>query len=293
MSASASPDDIIMDGSEAGFAKDVIAESANRLVIVDFWATWCGPCKQLTPALEKAVRAKGGKVRLVKIDIDKNQRLAAQLRIQSVPTVYAFRDGRPLDGFMGAKSETEITKFLDSLGIDDGTPSVDDALELAKASLDQGDGTSAMEAFSFILEQDPKHEKALAGMAGIYLKNGQADQAKFFLDQAPADSKDSEIASLRAALELNEGATGDVDALSARLSSHADDHEARFERAKALAAHGKLNEAVEDLFVILKADMDWQDQAARNYLLKLFTAAGPMSDLARQGRRRLSSLIFG
>ncbi len=288
----AGTDPNIIDGSEQTFMTDVIEASMQGPVIVDFWATWCGPCRQLTPALEKVIKESKGKIKLVKIDVDKNQAIAAQLRIQSIPTVYAFSGGRPVDGFMGAKSETELRAFIEKLGIADAGPSIDDTLALAQQSADDGDITSALEAYSFILEQEPANTRAIAGVARLYLKVQQPEQAKNFLDMAPADTTDADILGLRAALELAEGAPTDINGLRARLAADPRDFDAMYDLGRALAAIGETHAAVDQLLEIVKYEPEWNGQAARQYLFKIFTAVGPTADLTKAGRRRLASMLF-
>jgi putative thioredoxin len=288
------PADVIKDATDASFIDDVVEASRTTPVIVDFWATWCGPCRQLGPALEKAVAAAKGKVKLVKVDIDKNPAYAGQLRVQSIPAVFAFVDGRPVDGFMGALPDSQVKDFVDrmaKLGGDAASP-IDDLLDLARESLSLGDAGGAAQAYAQVLQADPANVKALGGMARLYLDSGDAERAREILAMAPPDAKDPDLDSVRAALALAAEAPRDTGAFADRLAADIDDHEARFELAKALAGQHKLAEAVDQLLIILEKDRAWNDEAARKQLLTIFEAAGPGSEVARQGRRRLSTILF-
>ncbi|OGN41953.1 MAG: thioredoxin [Caulobacterales bacterium RIFCSPHIGHO2_01_FULL_70_19] len=288
------PDDLIKEGSDASFMKDVVEASKTQPVLVDFWATWCGPCRQLTPALEKAVRAAKGAVKLVKIDVDRNPAYAGQLRVQSIPTVYAFVNGQPVDGFQGAVPESQLKAFIDKLtGGASGDSDIEQLLSLGEESLSLNDLGGAAQAFAQVLTLEPGHEKAIAGMARVYLADGDADQARQTIAMAPADSKDPLVQSVRAQLSLASAAPAGADAeLEARLAADPDDHQARFDLAQARAAAGDLAGAVDHLLKIVAADREWNDQAARKQLLTVFEAAGASSEIARDGRRRLSSLLF-
>ena len=285
--------DIIKDGTDASFMADVIEASRQTPVIVDFWATWCGPCRQLGPALERVVTAAKGAVKLVKIDIDKNPAFAGQLRVQSIPAVFAFVDGRPVDGFMGAVPESQLKTFVERLakagGADDGLEQV---LAMARESLELGDLGGAAQAYAQVLQHDPENVKALGGLARVYLAGDEPERAREIVEMAPADAKDPDLDSVRAALALAADAPADVRGFQDRLATDPNDLEARFELAKALAAHGRLEDAVDNLLTIIEADREWNDQAARKQLLTVFEAAGQMSDLAKQGRRRLSAILF-
>ena len=284
--------DLIKDGSDATFMTDVIEESRRQPVIVDFWATWCGPCKTLGPLLERAVQAAGGAVKMVKVDVDKNPRVAGQLGVQSIPTVYAFVNGQPVDGFMGALPESQIKTFIDRLLGPPEASELDQLLALAAESVAVQDFGGAAQAYAQVLQMDPQNVKALAGMGRIYLTQGEVEQARQFAAMAPADSTDPELVSLKAALDLAKVETGAADALAQRVRADPADHQARFEYAEALAAEGDLEAAADQLLTICEQDLEWNDQAARKQLLKIFEAAGPMSEVAKSGRRRLSSLLF-
>ena len=290
----AGADDLIKDGSDAGFMADVIAQSRIQPVIVDFWATWCGPCRTLTPALEKQVRAAGGAVKLVKIDVDRNPAYAGQLRVQSIPTVYAFVDGQPVDGFQGAVPESQIKAFIEKLSGGEGVNSdVQQLMALGEESLSLDDFGGAAQAFAHILTLEPENEDAIAGMARVYLAGGDADQARQTLAMAPTESKNVAVISLRAQLALASAApTGETAALEAALRANPADHQARYDLSLAQAASGDLKGAVTNLLDIVQADLEWNDHAARKQLLVVFEAAGLSSDIARDGRRRLSSILF-
>jgi putative thioredoxin len=286
--------DLIKDATDASFMADVVEASRTTPVIVDFWATWCGPCRQLGPALEKAVTAAKGAVKLVKVDIDKNPAYAGQLRVQSIPAVFAFVDGRPVDGFMGALPDSQVRDFVDRIGKlgGGGVSPVDELLDMARESLALGDMGGAAQAYAQALQMDPANVKAIGGMAKLYQQAGDLERAAEVLEMAPADAKDPDIQSVRAAIALAAEAPSETAAFEARLAADADDHEARLELATALAAAGRLGEAVDQLIEIIRRDRAWNDEAARKQLLNVFEAAGQMSDVARQGRRKLSALLF-
>lgn len=286
--------DIIKDGTDASFVADVVEASKTTPVIVDFWATWCGPCRQLGPALEKAVTAAKGAVKLVKIDIDKNPAFAGQLRVQSIPAVFAFVDGRPVDGFMGALPDSQVKQFVDRLAKqgDGGASPVDDILDMARESLELGDLGGAAQAFAEVLRHDPQNVKAIAGLARVYLSSGDTERAQEILAMVPEGAKDPELDSVRAALALAAEGDAETAEFEQRLAADANDHEARLELARALAGRGQMEEAVDHLLTIIEADREWNDQAARKQLLTIFEAAGHTSEVAKQGRRKLSAILF-
>jgi putative thioredoxin len=265
-------------------------------VIVDFWAPWCGPCKQLTPILEKVVRAAGGKVKMVKINIDENAAIAGQLRVQSIPTVYAFRDGRPLDGFMGAQPESAVKAFVDRLlGADEAPDDLGAALEAAEKALEANDLQGAAEIFAAVLQEDPQNVAALAGLARCYLKSGDTVRAEQTIGLVPPDKRDAApVASVRAALELARSAAkaGDIGKLEIKVQASPGDHQARIDYALALAATGKKSEALDQLLEVFRRDRKWNEEAARKQLVQLFEAWGPKDPATLEGRRRLSSLMF-
>jgi putative thioredoxin len=291
----ASAGDIVKDVTLASFSKDVLEASRKVPVLVDFWATWCEPCKQLTPILEKVVRSFGGKVRLAKINIDQNQTLANQLRIQSIPTVYAFRDGRPLDGFQGVQPESAVKAFIERLLGEEAA--VDAAADIAAAdkALETGDLQGAAEVYAAVLQEDPQNVSALAGLARCYLKSGDVARAEQTLGLVPPDKREaSPVASARAALELAKvaGKAGDIGKLKAKVEADPANHQARIDYAVALAAGGKKTEAAEQLLESFRRDRKWNEEAARKQLVKLFDAWGPKDPATLEGRRRLSSIMF-
>ena len=284
--------DLIKEGADQTFAQDVVEASRTQPVIVDFWATWCGPCKTLGPMLEKAVVEARGAVKLVKIDVDKNPVFAGQLRVQSIPTVYAFKDGKPVDGFMGAVPESQIKAFIARLAGDAPPSDLDLLLEDATADLEAGDVGGAAQLFARALQAAPDNVPAIAGLARCYVAGGDFERAREVVAMAPADAKDADLDSVRAALALAAEAPGETAELERRVAANPHDLQARFDLAKALAARSHLAEASDQLLEIVARERDWNEGAARKQLLTVFEAAGLASDVAKQGRRRLSSILF-
>lgn len=283
------------DTTTATFRQDVIAESMKRPVLVDFWAPWCGPCKQLTPIIEKAVAAAGGKVTLVKMNIDEHPQIAGQLGIQSIPAVIAFQKGQPVDGFVGALPESQITGFIERLvGPIDGN-GLGALIENATALYDEGDLGGAADVYSEALVQDPGNLQALAGMAKINLDQGNFEAAKEFLGAVP-EGKDSDpvIMAVKNALDLAEQASslGDLGALQALVASDPADYQARFDLALGLAAAGEREAATDHLIEIIKRDRTWQDDGARKQLVMFFDVWGAMDENTKAGRRKLSAVLF-
>lgn len=293
--ATPTPADLIKDSSDDAFEQDVLAASKQTPVIVDFWAPWCGPCKTLGPALEAEVKKASGKVRMVKVNVDNNQMIAGQLRIQSIPTVYAFWQGQPVDGFQGAQPASELKKFIDRLTALTGDGGLAEALEAAEAMLAEGAVTDAFETFAAIHEEDPANGAAFAGMVRCRLALDQLEEAALMLDNVPAAvAKATEIEAARAQLELARQAAkaGPEQELRAAVAADPDDAQARFDLAQALYATGKVAEAVDELLDLFRRDRDWNDGAAKTQLMTIFGALKPTDPVVLKGRRRLSSMIF-
>ncbi len=287
----------VADVTTANFMAEVVDASFDQPVIVDFWAPWCGPCKQLGPILEKVVRGANGAVRMVKLNIDESPEIAQQMRIQSIPAVYAFKDGRPVDGFVGAQPESQVKQFVQRLGGGAAGPSpIEEAMAMAKEAAQTGDHASAAALYSQILQQDKENPEALAGLARALIARGELAKAQQVLAGAPKElEKHAEIAAARSAFELAElaqKAKGSLGKLRARLAAAPDDHEARFELATPLFGAGEREPAIDELLTLFKRDRNWDEQAARRQLVKFFEVMGATDPLTLSARRRLSSLMF-
>ncbi len=286
---------LIKDTSEATFAQDVIKASNEVPVIVDFWAPWCGPCKTLGPMLEEAVKGASGKVRMVKVNVDENQAIAAQLRVQSIPTVYGFWQGQPVDSFQGAVPGSEIKAFVKRLTDLAGDGGLTQAIETAEAMLAAGAAVDAAQTFAAILSQDANNAAAYAGMVRSHLAMDDLDQAEAILNGAPAEisgSKELEAASAQLQLARQAANAGPVAELRAAAEAGPDNHQARFDLANALYAAGQVNEAVAELLELFRRNREWNDGAAKAQLFTIFEALPPQDPVALNGRRKLSSMIF-
>ncbi|MDA5092889.1 tetratricopeptide repeat protein [Aliiroseovarius sp. KMU-50] len=293
--AAAPAADLIKDSSEATFMQDVIEASNEVPVIVDFWAPWCGPCKQLGPALEAAVTEAKGRVRMVKVNVDENQMIAGQLRVQSIPTVYAFWKGQPADGFQGALPPSEITAFVNRVADLGGDGGLADAIAAADEMLEAGEAADAAQTYAAILEEDPNSAAAFGGLARATIAMGDLDQAEAVLNGAPAEiSEAAELEAARAQIELARQAedAGPVGELRAAVEANSDDHQARFDLAVALNAAGDAEAAVAELLELFRRDREWNDGAAKAQLFTIFDALAPNDAVALNGRRKLASMIL-
>lgn len=286
---------LIKDTTTQGFRQDVVAESMNQPVLVDFWAPWCGPCKQLTPVIEKVVKEARGKVRLVKMNIDDFPEIPGQLGIQSIPAVIAFKQGQPIDGFMGAQPESQVKAFIEKLVGPMGPGATEELIAAAQAAAEAGDAAGASELYAGVLELEPENLAAITGLARLHLDMGDLEGATGILGMVPeAKATDPAVAAVRAAIELAQqaAALGDTAELEAKVVANPKDHQARFDLALALNARERREEAVDHLIAIIKADRKWNDDGARKQLLQLFEAWGPMDEHSMAGRRKLSALLF-
>tara|TARA_B100000674_G_scaffold93391_1_gene65834 strand:+ start:3218 stop:4123 length:906 start_codon:yes stop_codon:yes gene_type:complete len=289
---------VIKEVSEATFMQDVIEASKEKPVIVDFWAPWCGPCKTLGPQLEEAVKAANGAITMAKVNVDENQMIAGQMQVQSIPTVFAFANGQPVDGFQGAVSASEIKAFVDRVVAANGGEvgsGLDSAIKSAEQMLLEGDFEAAIETFSAILEEDPNNLKSYVGLIKCYIAINDLDQAEAILNGAPIEiSQSSEIESVHAQIELAKQArdAGPISDLALLVEEKPDDHDARFQLAQALHGAGQIEEAVDQLLELFRRDREWNDGAAKSQLLIIFEALEPNNAIVLSGRRQLSSMIF-
>ena len=286
---------VVKDTTTQTFVKDVIEESKRQPVLVDFWAPWCGPCKQLGPVLEKAVKAAKGKVKLVKMNIDDHPAIPGQMGIQSIPAVIAFVNGQPADGFMGALPESQVVAFLERLTKERIGGESKDLLAAADVALAEGDAAGAADMYGQVLAEDNTNTQALAGLARSYVATGALDQAKQTLSLVPeAKHNDAAVAAARAAIELAEQAKtlGPIDELEQKVAANPLDHQARFDLALALNGKGRRAEALDHLIAIVKRDRKWNEDGARKQLVQFFDAWGPADEATIDGRKRLSSILF-
>ena len=286
---------LIKETTTENFAADVIDASRETPVLVDFWAPWCGPCKQLTPILEAAIGKAGGKVKLVKMNIDDHPQIPGQLGIKSIPAVIAFKDGQPLDGFMGALPESQVMAFIERVAGPIGPSDTEQAVAAAEAALQAHDYTTAASLYSTVLQGEPENLVALAGLAQCHIALGNLDQARGLLSQVPdAKQSDAALFGVLAALDLAEKTShlGNPDDLARKLESEPDDHQTRFDLALALNARGDRAGAVEQLVTILSRNREWNEDAARKQLLQFFEAWGATDPATQTGRQRLSSVLF-
>lgn len=293
--ASGGAPEAVKDISTAEFMAEVIEASNERPVLVDFWAPWCGPCKQLGPVLEKVVAESRGKVKLVKMNIDQHPEIAGQMGVQSIPAVVAFDQGKPKDAFMGAVPESEVRRFIEKLAGPSGPSPVEQALEEAARLAAEGASSEAANLYASVLQQEPENVIALAGLGTLYLASGDAERAKAMYDAIPADQQDKpEAASLKAAIDLAEQAAslGDTSALVARIEADPKDYQARFDLAVALNAAGRREEATDQLLEIIRRDRNWNEDGARTQLLQFFEAWGPADEATLTARRQLSAILF-
>jgi len=285
---------LVKDTTTAGFRQDVIAESMKQPVLVDFWAPWCGPCKTLGPVIEKSVKSAKGKVKLVKMNIDEHPQIAGQLGIQSIPAVIAFDKGQPVDGFVGALPESQVTGFIERL-VGPVKGAAEDMIKQAEAALASGDREAALDLYSAVLAEEGDNLAAIGAIAKIHVDMGDIETAKDYLGAVPDEKQnDPAIAAVRAAIDLVEQASsvGDLGGLEAAVKADPANHQARFDLAVALAAKGEREAATDHLIEIVKRNREWNDDGARKQLLQFFEAWGPMDEMTKAGRRKLSAAIF-